>query len=99
MGSVELHDTFITYRVPDLVYTPNMGIIDDKTKKNYGITHSGRVDEIGFGDPEAGRTVIEFIEYVRKTGDHVDEANIITLRVGNSDIQDFYVKLGERLAQ
>lgn len=82
----------------DLVYTSHMPNIDTNTHINYSQNISGRVDELKIvsGDSPQ-KTYIQCIEHVRTVNGIVEEANVVTLTVGDADIMEFYEQLTKLL--
>jgi hypothetical protein len=83
-----------------LVYNPDMpSVYDEDTIYRPGI-NTGEVNymRLSLGGNESGMTILEFIHNIRKTDDHVDEAEIVgSVQIHPSDMQSLINMLTERL--
>jgi len=74
-----------------------MAIIDERSVIQPGI-QSGSAHFMRLGDTISGKTIVQFIEYVKLTGDHVDEAKIVgDLLMDHKDLTTLARLLNARL--
>lgn len=74
-----------------------MAVIDDNTHFQSGI-QSGTSNYMRVGETKNGKTLVQFIEYVKLTDDHVDEAKIVgDMQLDNRDLSSLCNLLNKRL--
>lgn len=96
---IELEDT--TYRGPaHLVYNPIMATIDEDTVFSPGI-NSAPADYMRISDNSPkGKTVLQFIHYIKVTNDHVDKAEFVgALTVSDPDMHNLSTMITQRIKQ
>lgn len=82
-----------------LVYNPDMSTYDDDTIYRPGI-NTGEVNymRLSLGASDDTMTVLEFIHNIKKTGDHVDIAEVVgTVQIHRIDLPKLVEMLTERV--
>lgn len=74
-----------------------MPLIDDDTEFMPGI-QSGTCNHMRVGEGSTGTTLLQFVEYGRITGDHVDTAKVVgEVNFHNQDLPGLITLLQERV--
>ncbi len=92
-----IHPTHISYW---LIYNPTMAILDDDT--NYVPSPGGHLnsDYMAVGPALNGKTQISFVKFIRMTGEHVDEASIISeATIDIRSLKALHKLLGDRIKE
>lgn len=86
-----------TYTSPfHLVYNPEVAIFDKNTELEPGI-HTGTCNYmVGGESSKPGKTVIQFIQIGRMTGDHIDTGKVVgDVELQNTDLENL-IKMSQR---